>query len=94
MASKHKRRVPRNIYTEKRAEKEFQTFIEHSRSKNVPIPEQLLSQATDDNRPADPKRQRLAQEVCQTFRVCWAVSNVISSACLEPIMCKLCVNLS
>ena len=55
MASKHKRRVPRNIYTEKRAEKEFQTFIEHSRSKNVPILEQLLSQATDDNRPADPK---------------------------------------
>jgi hypothetical protein len=94
MASKQKRRVPRNVYTEERTEKEFQTFIQHSRSRNILIPEQLLSQATDDNRLSDPKRQRLAQEVCQTFLVYWVVSNLIFPVFLEPVRHKQSVNIS
>jgi hypothetical protein len=65
MAPKQKRRTPRNIYTEKHAEQEFQDFIQHSRLANLPIPKNLLP-------PSEPsqasKRQRLAiPEVCQYF---------------------------
>jgi hypothetical protein len=79
MASRQKKRTPRNIYTEKRAEQEFRNFIQRSRSQNLPILEQLLTQTTNDDRPTAPKRQRLtlpagpAQEVCQKFLVCWAI---------------------
>jgi hypothetical protein len=70
MASKQKRRTPRNIYTEKHAEREFQDFIRRSQLNNLPIPEDLippsgLARATNDNRL---KRQRLAlPEVRQIF---------------------------
>ena len=73
MTSKQKRRTPHNIYTEKRAEREFQDFIQHSKSTNVPIPDRLLAtskppQATDENAPAAPKRQKLTPpEVHQHF---------------------------
>jgi hypothetical protein len=71
MPSKQKRRTPRNIYTEERAEREFHDFIQHSRLANLPIPENLLSrselpQATDSDHPTASKRQRLTlSEVCQ-----------------------------
>lgn len=68
MASRPKRRTPHNIYTEKRAEQEFQDFVQHARLRNLPIPGNLLAQATDDNRPSSPKRQRLTlQKVRQRF---------------------------
>ena len=73
MSSEQRRRPPRNIYTEKRAEREFHSFIQHSRLNNVPIPDNLippseLPQAGTDNRPSAAKRQRLTPpEVCQTF---------------------------
>jgi hypothetical protein len=60
MASKQKRHTPRNIYTEKHAEQEFQDFIQHSGLKNMLIPDTLLvtsklPQATDENGLAAPK---------------------------------------
>src|SRR6267154_1930181 len=58
MASRQKRRTPHNIYTEKRAERDFRDFIQHAGLRNLPIPENLLSQATNTNRPSSPKRQR------------------------------------
>lgn len=71
MASNKKRRTPHNIYTEKRAEQQFQDFIQHTILRNLPIPESILSpsrlpQVTDDNRVADPKRRKhTLLEVCQ-----------------------------
>jgi hypothetical protein len=64
MASKQKRRTPRNIYTEKHAEREFQSFVRYHQLNNLPIPENLippseLPQAGDDNCPSAAKRQRL-----------------------------------
>ena len=64
MGSNQKRRTPWNIYTERRSERELQDFIQHSRSKNLRIPESLFSasdlpQPTEDNRLAALKRQRL-----------------------------------
>ena len=59
MASRQKQRAPHNIYTEKRAEREFQDFVQHARLRNLPIPGNLLTQATNDNCPTSSKRQRL-----------------------------------
>ena len=64
MASKRNgRRPPRNIYTQTHTEQEFQEFIAHSKSKNLPVPEGLDStlkrpQATDGNDAAGRKRPR------------------------------------
>jgi hypothetical protein len=94
MTSKQKRRTPHNIYTEKRAEREFQDFIQHSKSKNVPIPDRLLAtskppQDTNENAPAAPKRQKLTPpEVHQHFLFSnLVISNLISLARVEPNGC-------
>jgi hypothetical protein len=59
MASRPKQRAPHNIYTEKRAKREFQDFVQHARLRNLPILGNLLTQATNDNCPTSSKRQRL-----------------------------------
>ena len=78
MPSKRKRRVPRNIYTEQHADREFQDFIKDSISRNMPVPEgpipsSRLPQEAADNHQTDPKRHELALplrpvEVCHFFR--------------------------
>ena len=70
MASRQTRRTPHNVYTQKRADREFQDFVQHSKSKNLPIPSGLASsskrsQAVDDNHPNVPKRQKLAPRQVQ-----------------------------
>lgn len=68
MASR-RRCTPHNVYTQKRADQQFQDFLQYSKSKNLPIPDGLTSgssssseqfQAIDRNHPNAPKRQRLA----------------------------------
>ena len=61
--------APRNIYTQKRADREFQEFLQYAKSKKLPIPDGLLvassskrSQEIDGNHPNVPKRQKLAPE--------------------------------
>ena len=67
-SSKQTRRTPHNVYTQKRADQEFQDFVQYSKSKNLPIPNLPIlassskrSQAIDDsdNHPNAPKRQKL-----------------------------------
>jgi hypothetical protein len=66
MASRQTRRTPHNVYTQKRADREFEDFIQYSQSKNFPIPNGLASpskkrsQAIDDSHLNALKRQRLA----------------------------------
>ena len=101
MASTRKRRTPRNIYTEKRAEREFQDFIQHSKSKDLPIPERLLAtskrpQATEDSGLTAPQRQRLTPpEVRQIFLFSiLVIYDLISLARPEPNRCKPRANIS
>jgi hypothetical protein len=65
MASRQTQRTPHNVYTQKRADQQFQDFVQYSKSKNLPIPNGLASsskrsQAIDDNHLNAPKRQKIA----------------------------------
>ena len=67
MPSTQKRRAPHNIYTEKRAEREFQDFVQHA-GLSLPIPGNPLTQATNRH-PGSLKRQRLTlREVRRIFK--------------------------
>ena len=71
MASRQPQRTPHNVYTQKRTDRQFQDFIQHSKSKNLPIPNGLVSsgskrsQAIDNAHPNALKRQRLGLEHVQ-----------------------------
>lgn len=56
------RRTPHNIYTQKRADRQFQDFVQHAKSNNLPIPLAVLPNelASDDNHPNARKKQKLA----------------------------------
>ena len=96
MASRQQRRAPHNIFTEKRAEREFQDFVQHARSRKLPIPENLLTQATNNNSPTSSKRQRLTLREVRPSKLLQlrslVIYNSISLAYLEPIGCKHCAN--
>jgi len=70
MASKQKRRTPRNIYTEKRAEREFQEFIRHSQHITAPSG---LPQATEDNQ-TSLKRRRFSLPDVQVRQISFYIS--------------------